>query len=133
MKTISPSEKLTLLILEKEAQQCYEQGELKAELKAIYENLKPINLIKNSISEAIRSPEIKDNLLNAAIGLATGFIAKKLINFRSNGLFKAIEANILQFIVAAKVTDNASDIRSFISSIFQNASTKQTSPETHSE
>jgi hypothetical protein len=118
MKTQSASEKLNWLIAEKEAQHLEEERELKEHFHLIYESLKPINLIKNTLSEAITSPDIRNNLFNAAIGLGTGYIAKKLLIKKPDGLIENIEGNMLQLLVAAKVTDNADEIRDVIKTIF---------------
>jgi hypothetical protein len=118
MKNQSASERLKLLIIEKEAQHIEEDKMLKEHFHAVYDSLKPINLIKNTLSEAITSPDIRNNLFNAAIGFGTGYIAKKLIIKRPDGLIENIEGNMLQLLVAAKVTDNADEIRSVIKTIF---------------
>lgn len=118
MENQSASEKLKELIAEKEAQHLEEEIILKEHFHLIYDSLKPINLIKNTLSEAITSPDIRHNLLNAAIGFSTGYIAKKIFVNRPNGIIKNIEGNMLQLLIAAKVTDNADEIRSVIKTIF---------------
>jgi len=122
MKPLKPAEKLRLLILEKEAQHLEEERMLKEHFNTIYESLKPINLIKNTISEAITSPDIRHNLLNAALGFGSGFVARKLFIKNPNGIIKSIEGSVLQLLVAAKVTNNADEIRSVIKTIFHKIS-----------
>jgi len=112
MKQPDPVLHLQELIRLKEAEQQSEEIILRATFHETYESLKPINLIKNTIRQAISSPGIKGNIGNAVLGLATGFIAKKLITLGSaNPLVKA-GATVIEMIVAAKVTANADDIKS---------------------
>jgi len=118
MKEMKPAEKLKTLILEKERQHLEEELELKESFNTMYETLKPINLIKNTLSEAFTSPDIRHNLFNAVIGMSTGFVAKKLLIRNPNGMIKSIEGSVLQLLVAAKVTNNADEIRSVIKTIF---------------
>lgn len=129
MKTQSASEKLNWLIAEKEAQHIEEERVLKEHFHLIYDSLKPINLIKNTLSEAITSPDIRNNLLNAAIGLGTGYLAKKLLIKKPDGLIQNIEGSMLQLLVAAKVTDNADEIRSVIKTIFHKVTNWNKAPQ----
>jgi hypothetical protein len=118
MKNLKPSETLRLQIVHKEAKLLEEELMLKEHFNVIYDSLKPINLIKNTLSEAITSPDIRHNLFNAAIGFGTGYIAKKLFINRPDGFIKTIEGNIVQLLVASKVADNADTIRSVMQTLF---------------
>lgn len=85
---------------------------LKLEVKAVAQSLKPENLIKNSIKNIIDSPTIKQDLLNGAIGLATGYLSKKILTGnKESGFLKNILGNIIQFGVARLVSKNAEDIK----------------------
>lgn len=60
---------------------------LKDQFKLTIETLKPLNLIK----EAFHSDESKNSLLDTAIGITTGFLAKKTITRSShNPLLKLL-------------------------------------------
>lgn len=78
------SEKITLLRQKKQ----FEWQLLQEQFKSTKENLKPANIIKNSLKEVISSPEIKSSLVNAAINLSTKFITT---NFFSNPLNSPIK------------------------------------------
>lgn len=53
--------------------------ELKQQLRATGQSLKPSNMIKDVVHEVTESKKIKSLLIKAAIGVAIGFAAKKLI------------------------------------------------------
>jgi hypothetical protein len=72
---------------------------LKDQFRITYESLKPINVIKSSLHEIATSPDIKNNLLNNAIGLGMGYLAKKLLVGASHYPIKKILGTLLQFAV----------------------------------
>lgn len=78
MHTIKTSADLRSAIAMLEIQQAAEMQVMKDQFKVVYESIKPMNLIKNSIMEAVESPEIQDNFLNATVGITAGYISKLL-------------------------------------------------------
>lgn len=50
---------------------------LREQLHIIYESIKPINLIKNTLKDISSSSEIKSKILDNAIGIGTGYLSKK--------------------------------------------------------
>lgn len=53
---------------------------LKGQLRATGESLKPGNIIKGAVRDLTQSGPLKSFLIKAAIGLAAGFVAKKVFN-----------------------------------------------------
>jgi hypothetical protein len=92
---------------------------LKKQFREVAECLKPINIIKNTIKDAVTSSEIQGNLIGSAIGIGTGFLAKKLIIGSSGGLIKRLIGTIVQKIVARKVSNNVGGVKSAGASILQ--------------
>jgi hypothetical protein len=115
MNYSDPVLQLKELILLKEAEHQKEEIALRATFHETYESLKPINLIKSTLQKAVSSPELKGNLGNAALGLVTGFLAKKLITLGSSNPLVKLGATAVQMLVAKKVTANAEDIKSIAS------------------
>jgi hypothetical protein len=70
------------------------------------ENLKPINLIKNTFKEVVASPSIKNTLVKNAIGLATGYLSKKLLIGSSHNPIKKVLGTVLEFVVANVVANS---------------------------
>jgi len=89
-----------ILALESENQ---EQGrELKELYDRTFERIKPENFVKNTIKEILAFPFTKDNnLLNAAIGLTTGYLSKKVVFGSTHNPLKKIVGAILETAVAA--------------------------------
>lgn len=92
---------------------------LKEELHTTYENLKPVNIIKNKFMDLASTPNLQSTVVNSVIGLATGFIAKKVFIGTSHNPIKKILGIILEIAVANKVSKNADGIKSAGSSILK--------------
>lgn len=99
------------LIIVKEAEHIAQEIIVKEQLARTYESLKPINLIKNTISQAISSPKLGGKLGNIGMGWLSGFVVKQLIQLGSHNPLVKISATIVEMIVAGKVTQNADDIK----------------------
>ena len=85
---------------------------LKDQFHLTYESLKPINLIKHTFQEVSSSTEIKEGLLNNAIGLTTGYLTKAVLIGSSANPIKRIFGTLLQFAVATLVARNSDSIKS---------------------
>lgn len=106
-KTVALDE-LILLLQEKQA---IELKLLKDQFHITYESLRPVNLIKNTIHEVTTSEEIKEDLLKNAIGLATGYLSKKVVVGESDNPFRKLLGLFLQFAVATFVSKHAESIK----------------------
>ena len=96
---------------------------LKEEVYLIYENLRPVNLIKNTLSEVASSPYLIDDILGATVGLASGYVSKKIAVGRSANIIRNLLGTILQFGVTnfvAKNTDTIKTVGQFIYQHFLN-------------
>jgi len=69
--------KEAILALEKE--QALKGQVLRDQVKATYESLKPLNLIKNTLSSLTESVEVKNSLFEILVAMTTGFVARKSI------------------------------------------------------
>jgi hypothetical protein len=112
MKPITTSADLKMAIQQLEQQQAYEFALLKEEFHATGEKLKPLNIIKRSFKNAVSGPDLKTNVMNAAIGLATGIVTKKLMVGKTINPLKKLFGALLEMAVANKVSKNAEDIKS---------------------
>jgi hypothetical protein len=107
MKKISQQALLNEAInLLKDKQAC-ELQLLKSQFHITYESLKPINLIKNGLHEITASPDVKKTVINTAIGLATGYISKKVLIGATNNPIKKILGAVLEFTIANVVAKTA--------------------------
>ena len=119
MKKLQPSTILKQLILVKETEQFLEGKLLKEHFHRTYESLKPLNILKNTFKEIISVPDLKTNVVNAAIGITTGFVAKKVFTGKSHNPLTKLFGIILEMVVASKATKNADEIKSIGSIILK--------------
>lgn len=89
---------------------------LQEQFQITKESLKPLNLIKSTISEISSSSEIKSNVLGSAIGIGTGFLSKKLLIGNSHNPIKNLFGTIVQFAIGNVVSKNANEIKSKVRS-----------------
>ncbi len=111
----SKREMLKEAIVLLEHKQARELLALKEQLHGVYESVRPINLIKNTLHEVITSRDIGKDIMSGAIGLATGYINRKVgLDNNSSGLsFKRILSTVAQFALAnfaSKFTDKTSKV-----------------------
>ena len=111
MEKLTPDIALKQLILEKEAEYQAEGKLLKEHFHLTCESIKSFNLIKKVLKKAISSPGLNTNVVNAAIGLTTGFIAKKILTRKSGNPLSKLAGGILEMMVATNVTNNAEQIK----------------------
>jgi hypothetical protein len=78
MSTITNSAQLKALIQQKEIENKDEGKKLKEDFLLTYENLKPLNIIKNSLKKVFQSNEVQSDLVSSAISMAANYAASKL-------------------------------------------------------
>ena len=85
-----------------------------------YENVKPINMIKNLFKEPIASQNIKDSLLTTSVGLGAGYLSKLLFQGVVRVPFKNFIGSALMLSVENLITKNPGVVGA-LSSLFLNA------------
>ena len=98
-------------ILLAESKQALQLTMLKEQMHMVYESLQPINLLKKTLQEVSASPQIKDTLLNNAIGISTGYLSKKILFGFSHNPLKKLAGTFLQFAIANVVSSNSNGIK----------------------
>lgn len=98
---------------------------LKQEVKNTLENLRPVNLIKKSISDLSTAPDFKGNLLNAGISLLAGYASKKAIIGSTHNPIKQIVGTLFQIVVTKMVSKNSDEIKSVAGGIIHNIFAKK--------
>lgn len=117
MGTITNSEELNVAIQQLEAQQASDLVELKEQFYKTKQGFKLTNLIKGTFKEVVSEPGLKTDVLNAAIGLTSGILAKKLMIGKTINPLKKLLGFVLEMTVANKVAKNADGIKSVGSNI----------------
>ncbi len=100
MKNISSNTELQDVIRLLEAEQAVKLKLMKEQFHVAYESLRPVNLIENTLKEISTSPSLINNLLSAAIGLATNHLLKRVITGKSNNKLRRILEIVMQFGIA---------------------------------
>lgn len=103
-----------------EAEQASNQLQLKEQFQITYSSFKPVNLIKNSLNDIATSPYLIDNILNTAVGLATGSLSKKIFVGASGNMVRKLVGSVLQFGVINFVALHHDEIRTFSQFLFKN-------------
>lgn len=119
MEAIKNTADLKMAIQQLEIKQAEEWPALKDDFHKTYESFKLINIIKGTFKDAVSAPDLKTNVINTAIGLTTGVIAKKLIIGKTFNPFTKLLGIILEMAVASKATQNAGGIKSMGSFIIK--------------
>lgn len=98
----------------------------------IYENAKPINMIKNLFKEPIASQNIKESLLTTSVGLGAGYLSKLLFQGVVRVPFKNFIGSALMLGVENLITNNPGVV-STLSSLVLNAFSRKSKKNTDEE
>jgi hypothetical protein len=112
MEKITSEASLKAAILQLELKQAEERKVLKEQYLLAYESMKPINLIKTTFKEVTASPELKDEILNTSIGLATGYLSKMLFQGASHSPVRKLFGTVLMFGITNAVTKHPEVVKS---------------------
>lgn len=125
MSAITSITELRASILFLEIKQANEGRLLKEQFKVTYESLKPVNLLKHSLSNLATVPDFKGDLLNAAVSLASGYLSKKVIIGATSNPIKQLLGSLLQMGVTSLVSKNSEGIKSIALNLLNNFLTKK--------
>jgi len=113
MKPIAhTSDGLRTRIAELEALSVQQEYEIKNTARVILDDLKPVNLIKGAFTSTVKSPGFGKNLLKGAVGLAAGFLSKKILFRSSSNIIKKTLGTVVEVGVAKVVANKADKITS---------------------
>jgi len=113
MKNINSAAELKLAIQAKQLEHAIEGELLKEQLSIAFESLKPINLIKDTLSEITSSPYLIENMVGAVTGMIGGYISKKIAVGTSHNIFRKIGGSLLQFGVTNLVAQHPEVLKNF--------------------
>jgi len=95
-----------------EVKQSAEEQLLKEQLIVVYESLKPINLLRNTLKKVFSTPDLIENISGSAIGAAGGLLLKKLFIGKSGNIFRKLIGSVLQMSATNIVAKNSDLIKS---------------------
>jgi hypothetical protein len=92
---------------------------LKEQFYHTYESFRPVNLLKGTLKDITSSPYLMDNILSTGIGLASGFLSKKVFIGASGNKLRKLIGYVLQFGVTNFVAQHPDAIKSVGRFFFQ--------------
>jgi len=104
MEAIYNIDQLNQRIEELEVRQDKEWCDIKDEIEEIKNNLKPINLIRNTVEEINETVGFKSHIAQSAISIGIGYLAKRFIVGKGDSMFKGILGSVVQLIVTNLVS-----------------------------
>jgi len=84
---------------------------IKDELKAGYEYVRPINVIKRTLANAAKEPEIREDLFKIGLNMATGYLTNKVVPAKAGGPIKKWLTSFIQEKVGGYVSENGDSIK----------------------
>jgi len=108
------SESLKEAIKTLEIKQVENEKELRLQLLNVYENLKPINILKNIARDVVTTDSLKNDVTNTLASLMSGFISKKIIVGKSKNPFLKLIGVAIQFGMTTLVSKNYDIIKNYI-------------------
>lgn len=134
MEKQSPKEALRESIRQLEIQQAREGEELKAQLRATYDSLKIVNLVKSSLKDITESVEIKNSLFESIVSVVSGYVSRKLMVSKNSNPFVKIIGLVMQFGITNLVAKNAEVIREYVTQLIDKfLHPKEEAPEAEAE
>ncbi|HCL84296.1 MAG TPA: hypothetical protein DIC22_09985 [Chitinophagaceae bacterium] len=109
-KKVTNAEELAEAIAELELKAAVQKKQIQEIFADLSENMKPVNLIRNS-AKAVFSDIHTEDVLNALIGVGTGILSRRLILGRTRGLIGKTLGRAVQWGMAALVSKNAEKIK----------------------
>jgi hypothetical protein len=104
------AEDLGRAIAQLELLEAAQKREIERTFMEVSENLKPMNLVKSGV-RSVFSAEHKEDLINGLIGLGTGFLSRRLLLGRTNGVVGKTVGKAIQWGMAGLVSKNAEKIK----------------------
>ena len=104
MPKITSSIDLRAAIVALEIKQKQEETSLKEEFYLAYQEIQPVQIIKSSVKKLIDSNDLKDDLINASIGMAVGYVSESLFEGETHSPARKLLGTALVFGVTNLIT-----------------------------
>ena len=119
MGTPKNAKELRISIQLLELRQKSEMALIKEEFEVIIENLKPVNLVKNTLEDIIDSKEIQANVFDLSLGAVSGMLAKKIVVGDSDNSVLNFTGNLVGNFISQKTIQERKTIHFIGKSILQ--------------
>ncbi len=112
MQNLNSGNTLSTTILQLEIEQEDKRLLLKEQFHTALENLRPINLIKNTFEDVVESPHLQENIVNTSLGLGAGYLSKLIFVGVSNSPIKKLLGTVLLFGITNWVSKHPETVKS---------------------
>lgn len=112
MAKITSASELRERIQQLEIKQVEDMRLMKEQLLVTYESMKPYNIIKSSVKDFAQSPNLKGDVINATLGLAAGYLSKKVVIGSTHNPIKKVLGAFLELAISNAVSKNSEGIKS---------------------
>jgi len=117
MKKITAANQLKEIIELLEIKHTLNEELLKDQFRITYNSLKPVNIIKNTISDIFTSPAVTNSILGSVVGIISGYFTKKVAVGDSHNKVREVLGTVLQLGVTNIVSGHPEIIVSIINYI----------------
>ena len=107
-----------------------QEKDIQQTFMTVSENLKPLNLVKSGV-RSVFSGENKEDLINVILGIGSGFLGRKLLIGKMNGVVSKTLGRAIQWGMAGIVSKNADSIKEKAGLLIDRIFKKHKSPSNH--
>ncbi len=125
MQNITNSTGLKEAIAQLENKQAVQGQMLKEQFDLVRESLRPFNLIKNTLSEVVTSPDLIKNIFSAVIGLTAGYFSTKMLVGPAQNSFKKLLGVVLQTGILMVIATKGSNLKETVFRLFKGVFNKK--------
>lgn len=104
--------------------------EFKKQFYIVYDSLKPVNILLRTLKDVTSTPDLIDSILGTTVGLASGYLSKKLFIGTSANLIRRLIGSVLQLGVTDVVRQHPATLKSLGQFILQRLLRKKESNST---
>lgn len=96
------------------------ESQLKHQFHITYESLKPINILKKTLDDVSSSINVTDTIVGALMGVASGYLTKKVAVGSSNNFFRNMLGSLLQYGVTTVVSKHPEMVKNIGEFLYKN-------------
>lgn len=114
------------LIYNFENQQIADKIEMNNAFNVVVEKIKPFNILKSTLLDINNLPGLKNNLLDTTLGVAAGFLTKKVVLGKAQNPVKEMIGTLVQIGVTSLLSKHSNGLKSIGTIIFNGLFKKRT-------
>lgn len=119
MSTLSKNEQLQQAIAELEVKRKAQGALVNEQFQVLRHQLQPANVVKTLVSDLFTSTDIRTGVVDFAIGITTGMIAKKVVVGQSHNVLTELVGSAVQLIVTREVSQHPEGLKTLGKNLLQ--------------